>query len=162
MQALLRNSLPSTMSLCISASISDYFCSWKPPLCYNKGFLASESLQINTMISTNLITCKVLTLLLQVVVEYSAQAQCKAAYRRLTGLDIGLGLLCAGHPQGGRDACRGDSGGALLHQDPLTLTWTAVGVVSSGHGCGRREFPGLYTRLTSYLAWIDEVSQQVF
>merc|ERR1712183_1170121 len=98
----------------------------------------------------------------QVVVEYSVQAQCAAAYRRLTGLDLGDGLLCAGHPQGGRDACRGDSGGALLLQDPLTLTWTAVGVVSSGHGCGRREFPGLYTRLSSYLDWIEEVSQQVF
>ena len=96
------------------------------------------------------------------VVEYSVQAQCAAAYRRLTGLDLGDGLLCAGHPQGGRDACRGDSGGALLLQDLRTLTWTAVGVVSSGHGCGRREFPGLYTRLASYLDWIEEVSQQVF
>merc|ERR1712154_213624 len=97
----------------------------------------------------------------QVKVEYSEQDQCAEAYRRLTGQDIGDGLLCAGHPQGGRDACRGDSGGALLQQDPITLTWTAVGLVSSGHGCGRRDFPGLYTRLASYLDWIEEVSQQV-
>jgi len=97
----------------------------------------------------------------QVVVEYSDQAKCAAAYKRLTGLDLGEGLLCAGHPQGGRDACRGDSGGALLHQNPRTLSWTAVGVVSSGHGCGRRDFPGLYTRLSTYLAWVDQVRQQV-
>ena len=79
----------------------------------------------------------------------------------MLAVSAGRDVLCAGHPQGGRDACRGDSGGALLLQDPRTLSWTAVGVVSAGHGCGRREFPGLYTRLASYLAWIEEVRQLV-
>ena len=32
----------------------------------------------------------------------------------------GKDVLCAGHPQGGHDACAGDSGGALLHQNPST------------------------------------------
>ena len=38
--------------------------------------------------------------------------------------------LCAGHDDGGRDACSGDSGGPLVtRQGPH---WTLIGVVSAG------------------------------
>ncbi len=54
-------------------------------------------------------------------------------------------MLCAGHPQGGKDACEGDSGG------PLTVNGTLVGVVSYGRGCARAGQPGIYTRTSHYL-----------
>merc|ERR1711874_66431 len=95
----------------------------------------------------------------EVAVEFSDQTSCAASYRQTLGVDIGKDVLCAGHPQGGHDACAGDSGGALLHQNPSTGVWRTVGIVSAGRGCGRREFPGLYTSLTSYLPWVDQVRQ---
>jgi len=57
--------------------------------------------------------------------------------------------LCAGQPDGRVDACQGDSGG------PLTATRTdgrtvLVGVVSYGEGCGKGEFPTVYTKLSRY------------
>ncbi|EFX87124.1 hypothetical protein DAPPUDRAFT_312683 [Daphnia pulex] len=56
----------------------------------------------------------------------------------------------------GRDACQNDSGGPLVieanghHQK---CPWIQVGIVSFGRGCARR-YPGVYTRMTSFLPWI--------
>ena len=62
-------------------------------------------------------------------------------------------LLCAGYPQGGVDACTGDSGGPLLVADGQG-GWAEVGLVSSGEGCGQPGHPGLYARLANYGGWV--------
>ncbi|MFB7514471.1 S1 family serine peptidase [Streptomyces sp. NPDC056144] len=54
-------------------------------------------------------------------------------------------MLCAGDPQGGKDACQGDSGG------PLVANGLLVGLVSWGSGCGQAENPGVYTRVSAVL-----------
>ncbi len=62
--------------------------------------------------------------------------------------------VCAGMPQGGVDACQGDSGG------PLTVAYNGAavlaGIVSSGSGCADPKYPGLYTRITSFLPWLRQ------
>lgn len=62
------------------------------------------------------------------------------------------GQFCAGLPQGGKDACAGDSGGPYVVDDRL------VGVVSYGTGCGRPGYPGVYTKLSAYA---DQVREQL-
>uniref|UniRef100_G3NJE0 Plasminogen activator n=1 Tax=Gasterosteus aculeatus TaxID=69293 RepID=G3NJE0_GASAC len=61
-------------------------------------------------------------------------------------------MLCAGDTRGLDDACKGDSGGPLVcrNNDKMTL----MGVISWGDGCGQRDKPGVYTRVTHYIDWI--------
>jgi secreted trypsin-like serine protease len=59
-------------------------------------------------------------------------------------------MVCAGYPKGGVDTCQGDSGGPMLVGDVL------VGISSWGDGCARPGKPGVYTRVSSYAAQIEE------
>lgn len=66
-------------------------------------------------------------------------------------------MLCAGVLGQIKDACEGDSGGPMM-----TLfhdTWFLIGLVSWGEGCGHRNKLGIYTKVSSYLDWIDSVRQ---
>ncbi|MDO8732389.1 MAG: trypsin-like serine protease [Actinomycetota bacterium] len=60
--------------------------------------------------------------------------------------------VCAGSPTGAIDACQGDSGGPLVVALPVP---TLAGVVSFGTECAKAGYPGLYTRLTTFLPWLQ-------
>lgn len=97
----------------------------------------------------------------EVELQLADQDQCEETYRDLTGAGLGPGTLCAGHDEGGRDACQGDSGGGLLLLDQQSGSFTQVGIISTGIGCARRDLPGVYTRVSHYAQWIEEVKEQL-
>jgi len=86
---------------------------------------------------------------------------CELFLRRTRlGQDFNLhpGFVCAGGEEG-KDACKGDGGGPLVCQDQ-TGAWNLVGIVSWGIGCGKRDVPGIYTKVNYYNGWIQEAMLQ--
>ena len=52
----------------------------------------------------------------------------------------------------GTDACKGDSGGPLVLSEQGR--YYQVGIVSYGLGCADPRFPGVYTNIYKFQAWI--------
>uniref|UniRef100_F6X4X5 Urokinase-type plasminogen activator n=1 Tax=Monodelphis domestica TaxID=13616 RepID=F6X4X5_MONDO len=69
------------------------------------------------------------------------------------GTEVTPKMLCAAHPEWKSDACQGDSGGPLVC--PIDDRMVLVGVVSWGIDCAAENKPGVYTRVSHFLPWIQ-------
>jgi hypothetical protein len=77
--------------------------------------------------------------------------------------DITDGMMCA--ERDGTAECRGDSGGPLVIADgdrPAMDPTIQVGIVSfsGGDKCGDPDYPGVFTRVSSYIDWIHSTACQ--
>ncbi|XP_076233544.1 serine proteinase stubble [Calliopsis andreniformis] len=88
-------------------------------------------------------------ILQEVSVPIWTNNECKVKYGAAAPGGIVDSFICAGKAT--KDSCSGDSGGPLMVNDGR---WTQVGVVSWGIGCGKGQYPGVYTRVTHFLPWI--------
>jgi secreted trypsin-like serine protease len=78
-------------------------------------------------------------------------AQCAADYRTISVELVRAASICAGRL--GTDSCQGDSGGPLVRPDGHG-GWLQVGIVSWGFGCARKDYPGVYTQVSTFRAAI--------
>lgn len=66
--------------------------------------------------------------------------------------------ICIGSKLGGMDTCQGDSGGPVqLITEPKGCLYHVVGVTSTGSACGVGRSPAVYSRVASYIDWIEKV-----
>lgn len=87
--------------------------------------------------------------LLQATIYISDQEDCKDTYKNM-GYRIYDTHICARNPNISRGACHGDSGG------PLIVNGKLVGIVSWSYHCADTEYPTVYTRVPSYIDWIQK------
>jgi len=62
--------------------------------------------------------------------------------------------LCAGYREGGKDSCKGDSGGPAFTTSSDGVR-TLVGLVSFGAGCARPNASGVYSRVSGAANWLQ-------
>lgn len=94
--------------------------------------------------------------------NYVSQNQCQVAFATRQSEELKNGIIdsqmCAKDRENKRDTCQGDSGGPL--QLKGDATWYRknylVGITSFGEGC-LGPVPGVYTRIHSYLEWIERI-----
>ena len=84
----------------------------------------------------------------EVDVSYVDQSACESLYNPFI---IDQTMLCAADE--GRDSCSGDSGGPIFVQSqdgPIQ-----VGIVSWGYGCALPNYPGVYSRVSNQINWLE-------
>ncbi|XP_068183573.1 hyaluronan-binding protein 2-like [Antennarius striatus] len=111
--------------------------------CTISGWGATENSEFG---STNLLQANVLLI-----------NQGKCSESKVYGRALDNTMFCAGHLQGGIDSCQGDSGGPLTcNQNNVKVVY---GLVSWGDQCGRKNKPGVYTRVLNFVDWIRSKTQ---
>ncbi|MFE8596894.1 serine protease [Archangium violaceum] len=94
-------------------------------------------------------------ILMQVGVPKINTAEVANMYRS-QGIHIDpYAMLGAGYRQGGKDSCQGDSGGPLVAPG-ANGRYVLQGITSFGIGCARAGLPGIYTRVSNYIPWINQ------
>jgi len=93
--------------------------------------------------------------LLETDMNYMNNTSCNDVYKSLN--EITNNMLCTDTSDEGKDACKGDSGGPLIVQGRNNMEDVLVGVVSWGAGCAK--YPGVYSRITSVIEWIENTAK---
>ncbi|KAF2899313.1 hypothetical protein ILUMI_06863 [Ignelater luminosus] len=103
------------------------------------------------------------TTLLKVTLEYFTHTECDDAYKSISKRRLSKGIddtsqVCAGSRNESKDTCQGDSGGPLqiVNKEPY-CTYNIVGITSFGKACGFVNVPGVYTRVSNYIEWIEGI-----
>lgn len=106
--------------------------------------------------------------LMKVTVNNVPSATCRRLYQSYYPIYRDQ-MICAAVTGGGKDTCQGDSGGPIYAYDSINTNATTptnvtapktlvqVGITSWGIGCAQPNFPGVYTRVSKYKAYIEGI-----
>ncbi|XP_071455751.1 serine proteinase stubble [Hetaerina americana] len=100
------------------------------------------------------------SVLQEVRVPVINNSACEGMYRSAGYVEhIPSIFICAGWKKGGFDSCEGDSGGPMVIQRAEDMRWVLAGVISWGIGCAEPNQPGVYTRISEFRGWINQILQ---
>uniref|UniRef100_A0A1A9W2F1 Peptidase S1 domain-containing protein n=1 Tax=Glossina brevipalpis TaxID=37001 RepID=A0A1A9W2F1_9MUSC len=100
------------------------------------------------------------SVLQEVAVPVINNTICESMYRAAGHIEhIPHIFICAGWKKGGYDSCEGDSGGPMVLQRESDKRFQLGGVISWGIGCAEANQPGVYTRISEFRDWINQILQ---
>jgi len=145
------------------------FSAFVRPICLNSNPSLDPTPQIATGWGTISTDGYMSDTLLKVKLDIVPTDQCNASYFANDDSRLKYGIvpdmICGGSVNENEDACQGFSGGPLQIRNDGTdnaLTYTQFGITSFGSSfCGDKESPGVYTRVSSYIAWIEQTIAQL-
>ncbi|XP_047115573.1 serine protease Hayan-like [Schistocerca piceifrons] len=125
-----------------------------PACLYTRGGDPPAALIVTGWGATNPLGTKQSRVLQEGTVRSLPFSRCQQYKQRFPeGLDSSV--ICAGDPQGVVAICDGDSGGPLVAKED-TFTYSIVGITSIGPSPCGGNIPSLYTRVSSYIDWIEK------
>ncbi|XP_018562098.1 serine protease snake-like isoform X2 [Anoplophora glabripennis] len=104
--------------------------------------------------------------LLKVDLDPVPHQQCIEKYGKQSKKDLPNGIvhdfqICAGTVKD-KDTCQGDSGGPLQFKNEdrsfRVNVHNVIGVTSFGKACALSGAPGIYTRISNYIPWIEGIA----
>lgn len=96
----------------------------------------------------------------KVQLDFLDTSECTSQFLGLRNFRRGIvdDQLCIGSKREGRDTCQGDSGGPIqVITEPEGCIYHLIGITSVGASCGIGRSPSIYTRVASYLDWIEGI-----
>ncbi|KAK9888001.1 hypothetical protein WA026_000287 [Henosepilachna vigintioctopunctata] len=99
--------------------------------------------------------------LMKVTLSLSTQEECSKAYETESSRKLNRGIqsdtqICAGGTGNNpHDTCQGDSGGPL--QMESGNKHIIVGITSFGKACGISNIPGVYTKVSAFVPWLETI-----
>jgi secreted trypsin-like serine protease len=87
----------------------------------------------------------------QVEIQVMDNESCQTLFQG-SNVEVVESSICGLQPGSRKNACYGDSGGPLM-ASPKPRTFVQVGIVS--RGCGNMDQPNIYTRVASFMDWIN-------
>lgn len=113
---------------------------------------------------TDWIGAKESDILLKVGLNFIRPEICNDTFSPMIGtrkLRVGItadSMLCVGDLSGGKDTCKGDSGGPLhVRMSEPYCMFDIVGITSFGSICGSKNAPAVYTRVSRFVPWIESI-----
>ncbi|XP_046997816.1 serine protease snake-like isoform X1 [Schistocerca americana] len=101
--------------------------------------------------------------LLKVVLDIIDNKVCNNLWQsgvKISSLPRGIApsMMCAGVLSGGKDTCQGDSGGPIqISSNRNHCVYYVIGVTSFGKYCAGKNSPGVYTRVSYFVPWIESI-----
>ncbi|XP_043747204.1 putative serine protease 47 [Cervus elaphus] len=92
-------------------------------------------------------------------VSFIGNKFCNMLYGRARGKNFSVreDMLCAGDFSAGKSICHGDSGGPLVCD--FASSWVLMGLASWGFDCRHPIYPSIFTNVTYFTDWIDEIQR---